>query len=87
MADEVSYADLFAFLQRIGFVDSSRSDFERIFEYPKSGIVLAFAMVADSSMARPVRSADLVSAEFRLQQHGLLDGKIVNAIQQVRANG
>ena len=88
MADEFTYDELFAFLREIGFLDSSSSDFERVFEHPGSGIILAFAMLGDPSTDRPVRSADVLSAEFHLQQRGLLVGRIQDAIPIAReANG
>ena len=84
MPDEVTYAEVFALLQRLGFRDSSSSDSERVFQHPESGIVLAFAMLDDPSPLRPVRPADLLSTEMRLQHHGLIAGPIRDAIERVR---
>ena len=75
---QVTYQWLFAFLERLGFEDSSQSDFERVFEHSELGILLAFSMRDDTSIDRPVRDADIISVEFRLQQEGLLSGQLAD---------
>jgi hypothetical protein len=84
MPSEVTYTELFAYLKKLGFTDSSRSRFERIFEHSPSGIFLAFAMLDDPAENRPARPADILSAEIRLQQHGLLVGNLTDAAGPLR---
>ncbi len=75
---QITYQWLFAYLERLGFEDSSQTDFERVFEHSELGILLAFSMLDDISLDRPVRDADILSAEFRLQQAGLLSGPLTD---------
>jgi hypothetical protein len=74
----VTYEWLFTYLERLGFEDSSQSDFERVFEHSELGIILAFSMLDDVAVDRPVRDADVTSVEFRLQQEGLLSGPLAD---------
>ena len=76
----ISYESLFAYLQNLGFRESSSSEFERVFEHAEANVLLAFSMLDDSNENREVRGADVLSAQFQLQQSGLLDGKLVDAI-------
>ncbi|WP_252853954.1 hypothetical protein [Aeoliella straminimaris] len=75
----ITYQWLFAYLEQLGFVDTSPSDFERVFEHQERDILLAFSLLDDRSVDRPVRAADFVSVEFRLQQEGLLSGTLNDA--------
>ena len=79
MLSQCTYQWLFAYLEHLGFEDSSQSKFEKIFEHSKLGILLAFSMQDDPAMDRPVRDADVTSVEFHLQQHGLLSGELMDA--------
>ena len=82
---EVTYDWMFTYLLALGFTDSSTSAFERVFEHRELGILLAISMLDDPSEDRVARDADVLSVEFQLRQHGLLDGNLVNiASQQVR---
>lgn len=76
---QITYEWLFAYLERLGFEDSSRSDSERVLEHSEFGILLAFSMLDDPTVDRPVRDADITSVEFHLQQHGLLSGALSDA--------
>ncbi len=76
---QITYEWLFAYLGRLGFEDSSRSDFERVFEHSELGILFAFSMLDEAAVDRPVRDADVTSVEFRLQQEGLLSGALTDA--------
>ncbi len=80
---EITYKWLFAYLEALGFEDSSQSDFERVFEHSELGILLAFSMLDDVALDRPVRDADITSVEFQLQQHGLLSGALTVAAQRL----
>ena len=80
---EITYESLFEYLQRIGLEDTSRSDFERTFEHSEFGILLAFSMLDNTAVDRPVRDADITSVEFQLQQHGLLSGALARAAQRL----
>ena len=80
---EFTYEALFAYLERIGFEDTSRSDFEKTFEHPTLGILLAFSMLEDTAVNRSVRDADITSTEFHLQQHGLLSGPLAGAAHRL----
>lgn len=82
--EELTYEVLFDFLQRIGFEDKSSSTFERVFEH--AGILLAFSMMDDESVARPVRGADLTSVEVQLQHHGLLTDSVADAVRELDAS-
>jgi hypothetical protein len=82
--DQITYEWLFAYLKQLGFADSSRSDFERIFEHSELQILLAFSMLDDAAVDRPVRDADITSVEFRLHQEGLLSGSLADAARQLR---
>jgi hypothetical protein len=75
---QITYEWLFAYLQRLGFEDSSQSKFERVFKHSKHGALLAFSMLDDASVDRPVRDADITSVEFHLQQEGLLTGALAD---------
>lgn len=83
MLAEITYAWLFVYLAQLGFKDLSRSKFERIFEHAGLGIFLAFSMLDDATIDRPVRTADIASVETRLQQHGLLSGTLAETVQKV----
>lgn len=72
----ITYESLFAYLRNLGFTDISNSKFERAFEHPEHGIVLAVSMLDDASEDRVAREADVLSAQFQLQQHGLLEGDL-----------
>ena len=81
----ITYQWLFAYLQNLGFEDRSRSEFERVFEHREFGMLFAVSMLDDPTEDRVARDADILSAQFQLQQHGLLDGTLVDvAAQQVR---
>ena len=75
---QITYEWLFAYLERLGFEESSQSDFERVFEHSVHGTLLAFSMLDDAAVDRPVRDADITSVEFRLQQEGLLSGSLAD---------
>jgi hypothetical protein len=77
----ITYGELFAYLRDLGFVDASRSEYDKVFEHPAAGSVLVFSMVAADE---PARGADLLSAEVRLQFQGLLVGAIDDAIVAAR---
>ena len=77
--NQFTYEWLFAYLKHLGFEDASPSGIEKIFEHAESGILLAFSMLDDPAVNRPVRDADVTSVEFRLQQHGLLSGALADA--------
>ncbi len=79
---QITYEWLFAYLERLGFEDSSRSDSERVFEHSELGILLAFTMLDDATVDRPVRDADITSAEFHLQQQGLLSRPLTDAVHR-----
>ena len=78
----ITYESLFAYLRNLGFEDTSPSKFERLFEHREFGILLAVSMLDDASENRVASDADLLSAQFQLQQHGLLEGKLVDAAAQ-----
>jgi len=80
---EITYESLFEYLERIGFEDTSRSDFERTFEHSEFGILLAFSMLDNAAVDRPVRDADITSVEFQLQQHGLLSGRLADTARRL----
>ena len=80
---QITYKWLFAYLEGLGFEDSSRSDVERVFEHSGLGVLLAFSMLDDAAVDRPVRDADVISVEFRLQQQGLLSGALTDATQRL----
>jgi hypothetical protein len=75
----ITYERLFAYLKQLRFEDSSPSEFERVFKHPELGMVLAFSMHDDAAENRPVRGSDFTSAEFRLNQAGLLTGALAQA--------
>ena len=79
MLSQFTYEWLFAYLEHLGFEESSQSELERIFEHSEHGILLAFSMLDDPAVDRPVRDADVTSVEFHLQRHGLLSGALVDA--------
>ncbi len=81
---QITYKWLFAYLERLGFEDSSRSEFERVFEHSELRILLAFSMLDDAAVDRPVRDADATSVEFRLNQEGLLSGALTDTVPQLR---
>ena len=74
---KVTYAELYAYLRKLDFVDSSRSGIDTVFQHSPSGVVLVFSMAGATT---PVRDADLLSVEVRLQHHELLSGSILDAI-------
>jgi len=78
----ITYEWLFAYLRNLGFSDLSPSKFERVFEHRELGILLAVSMLDDSSEDRVARDADVLSAQFQLQQHGLLEGKLTDVAAQ-----
>ena len=78
----ITYQSLFAYLQNLGFDDISPSKFERVFEHRELGILLAVSMLDDPTEDRVARDADILSAQFQLQQHGLLEGKLVDVASQ-----
>lgn len=81
----ITYQSLFAYLRNLGFSDISPSNFERVFEHRELGILVAVAMLDDPSEDRVARNADILSAQFQLQQHGLLVGKLIDsAAEHVR---
>jgi len=80
---QITYELLFAYLERLGFEDTSQSKFDRVFEHSENGTLLAFSMLDDASVDRPVRDADLTSAEFHLQQDGLLAGSLADLPSRV----
>ncbi len=84
--EELTYEVLFDFLQRIGFEDKSSSTFERVFEHAGMEILLAFSMVDNESVDRPVRGADLTSVEVQLQHHGLLTDTVAGAVRELGAS-
>lgn len=75
---QITYEWLFAYLERLGFEDLSRSECERVFAHSDLSILLAFSMLDDSAVNRSVRDADVLSVEFRLQQAGLLSGALTD---------
>ena len=75
---QITYKWLFTYLERLGFKDTSPSEFERVFEHSEHRILLAFSMLGDAAVDRPVRDADVASVEFRLQQEGLLTGALAD---------
>lgn len=80
----LTYRRLFNHLEQLGFEDVSPSTFERAFQHPTREILLAFSMLDDASEDRPVRAADLLSVETRLQHQGLLSGRLADAAQPFR---
>ncbi|MEX1229409.1 MAG: hypothetical protein WEB58_04160 [Planctomycetaceae bacterium] len=80
--DHITYDLLFAYLRELGFTDTSPSDHERVFEHREQGIVLAVSMLDDPSENRVARDADVLSVQFRLREHGLLDGNLVDVANQ-----
>lgn len=76
---QITYEWLFGYLRRLGFEETSQSDLERVFEHLDRGTLLAFSMLDDATENRPVRDADIASVEFRLQQEGLLSGRLADA--------
>lgn len=78
----VTYDRLFAYLLGLGFADLSPSEFERVFEHREFDLLLAFSMLNDPSGDRIARDADVLSAEFQLQQHGLLEGSLVEVANE-----
>lgn len=75
---QITYERLFAYLMRLGFEDTSQSEFDRVFKHSEHGTLLAFSMLDDASVDRPVRDADITSVEFRLQQEGMLAGSLAD---------
>jgi hypothetical protein len=78
----ITYRELFAYLGGLGFAESRQTDSDRAWEHSARGIILIFSRAA---LDDAVRGADLLSVETRLQHHGLLDGRLQNAIQALRA--
>ncbi|MCA9193836.1 MAG: hypothetical protein KDB03_18820 [Planctomycetales bacterium] len=78
----ITYQSLFAYLRNLGFSDISKSNYERVFEHRELGILLAVSMLDNPSEDRVARDADILSAQFQLQQHGLLEGKLVDDAAQ-----
>ena len=78
----ITYQSLFAYLRNLGFSDISKSNYERVFEHRELGILLAISMLDNPSEDRVARDADILSAQFQLQQHGLLEGKLVDDAAQ-----
>jgi hypothetical protein len=78
---EITYAALFDYLKRLGFIESSQSALEKVLQHQATGIAMAFVSAAP---AKPVRGADMLSAEVRLQSHGLLEGSLQSAILAMR---
>lgn len=76
---QLSYTELFDYLQELGFEDHSPYPHERVFEHKQRGMLLAFSMLDDPATDRTVRPADITSVEFRLQQEGLLMGSLKKA--------
>lgn len=75
---QITYEWLFAYLKRLGFEDTSQSEFDRVFKHSEHGTLLAFSMLDDASIDRPARDADITSVEFHLQQDGLLAGSLAD---------
>lgn len=75
---QITYEWLFGYLRRLGFEETSQSDFERVFEHSERGTLLAFSMLDDAAEDRPVRGADISSVEFRLHQEGVLSGRLAD---------
>src|SRR5262245_26641453 len=74
---EITYGELFSFLSGLGFQQTTGSALDAVWRHPRSGAVLVFSLAAPKDTAR---GADLLSAEVRLQHHGLLEGSIRGAI-------
>ncbi|HZN35557.1 MAG TPA: hypothetical protein VFB80_17130 [Pirellulaceae bacterium] len=81
---DITYAELFAFLSSLGFQEFSGSAFDAVWRHPASGAVVVFSLAAPHDAAR---GADLLSAEIRLQHHGLLEGSLRGAIVAARVHG
>ncbi len=78
-----TYEMLFAYLTHVGFHGTAPTESERVFEHSKLGILLAFTLAGDAVIDGPVRSEDVMSVEFRLQQHGVLTGTLADAVRQL----
>lgn len=78
----ITYRELFAYLDALGFTESQRSKSGTVWEHSSSGIMLIFSQISPDD---DVRGADLLSVETRLQHHGLLGGLLQNAVQAARA--
>jgi hypothetical protein len=77
MYNSPTYAELFAFLVAdLGFRDVSTNKFERVFEHTDSSTVLLFSMMDDADEQRPVRTADLLSAQVHLEGKGLVSSAL-----------
>lgn len=82
---QITYEQLFEFLIQLEFVDTSCSRTERTFEHSESGVLLAFLMPNDLTVACTVRGADILSVEFRLQQAELLTGSLQSELSRLDA--
>ena len=78
---EITYGELFAYLGRLGFAETLRTELDKVLEHKAQGIVLVFSPAeSDDSVC----GADLLSVETRLQHHGILVGPIQAAIRAAR---
>jgi hypothetical protein len=79
----ITNAEFFSLLRELGFTERPLSAIDIAFEHRPTGIVLVLGATAETE---PVRPADLLSAEVRLQHHGLLQGSLEKAILAARVN-
>ncbi len=78
----ITNSEFFELLRGLGFTERSVSASDIVFEHRPTGIALVLGVSAENE---PVRPADLLSAEIRLQHHGLLQGSLEKAIRAARS--
>jgi hypothetical protein len=72
MAKRPTYAQLFAFLQDLGFRAEASDQYERVFLHEPTETVLLFSLLDDPSTDRPVTEADFTSVETHLRGRELI---------------
>jgi hypothetical protein len=79
----ITYGELLSYLRRLGFHEAGRAGLDAVWQHSASGIVV---VLSPAESNEPVRGADLLSVETRLQHHDLLDGSIQRAIVTARVH-
>ena len=55
---------------------------ERVFEHAATETLVAFSMMGMDGEDAPIRGSDFTSVETRLDQCGLIDGSLADAIRE-----
>jgi len=78
---EINYQQLFEFLDSLGFEECSVSPVEKVFEHGATETMVAFSLVDESGEMSIVSNPDYLSVEVRLDQCGLIDSPLRDAIR------